>query len=147
MFRPIAVVGLVTAGLTLAYAQDQSPQVERHELMEDIGDNAKVLGAMAKGEAPFDADAASSHLDDIIADIEEFVTLFPEGSETGNETRALPTIWENKGSFDDHAQDLADAATTVQGVLPEGQEAFAGAFRDLGRTCGACHNEFRAKKG
>ena len=33
----------------------QSPQEQRHELMEGVGDAAKPVGAMLKGEAPFDA--------------------------------------------------------------------------------------------
>lgn len=144
-FRPLVVVLFASTGLTAAIAQD-APQVARQQLMEEIGDSTQVLGRMVKGEQPYEDETAIEALTAIIENIGEFTTLFPEGTETGNDTRALPAIWENKSDFEKHAQDLQDAAMAAREVAPGGKEAFVPAFQKMGKTCGACHEDFRAKK-
>ena len=144
-FRPLLVVLVGVAGLTAAVAQD-APQVARQELMGQIGDNAKILGDMAKGARPYEEETAVQALDAIIDDIAEFTTLFPEGSETGHETRARSSIWQDKSAFEEDAMNLQEAAVTAREAAPGGHEAFAPAFQAVGRTCGACHNDFRAKQ-
>ena len=144
-FGPLVVVLFAAAGFTAAVAQD-APQVARQDLMSEIGDSTKILGAMAKGEQPYEEETAVEALTTIIEDTGEFVTLFPEGTETGNETRALAAIWEQKSKFEEHAQALQDAAMKAREAAPGGREAFVPAFQAMGKTCGACHNNFRAKQ-
>lgn len=129
-----------------ALAQDEPPQVERQKLMEANGDAAKQLGAMVKGEAPYDPVQAREALETIMSDMETFVTLFPEGTETGHETRALPAIWERPDDFEAKAEDLVLAAEAAHAVADEGLDSFRPAFGDLGDACGACHEDFRAEK-
>lgn len=71
--------------------------------------------------------------------------LFPKGTgpEAGK-TRALPSIWRNPAAFkkaqDDFSQKaLAFVAATKSGNL----DRIRGAARELGRTCSACHRDFR----
>ena len=142
---PLLVVVFAAAGLTAAMAQD-APQVERHNLMEEIGDSTKVLGDMAKGDQPYEAETAVQALTTIIEDIGEFTALFPEGTETGHDTRALPAIWERRSEFEQRAQDLQDAAMATREAAPGGMETFVPAFREMGRTCGGCHEDFRAQR-
>lgn len=144
--RPLAVVCLLAAGATLAQAQDNPPQVERIDLMKEIGKNTGILGRMAKGEEAYDAAKADAALTVIIENIQEFPEYFPEGSETGHDTRALPAIWTDKAGFQADADALVEAATAAREAAPSGLDAFRGSFRAVGQACGACHNEFRAKK-
>lgn len=127
-------------------AGDEPPQVVRWELMDEVGKNTQTLGGMAKGEIPFDAAEARAALDTIAANTEEFVTLFPEGTETGHETRALPAIWERKDEFEAQAQDSIEAAMAAKAAADEGLDPFRAAFRDLGASCRACHEDFRAEE-
>jgi len=144
--RWIAFAGAIAMAASSVQAQDKPPQVERMALMKEIREQNAVLGRMAKGEAPFDAAEADAALAVIIDDIEAFPTYFPEGSESGHDTAALPAIWEDKAAFEARAGDLVEAANKAKAALPEGLEAFQGAYRDVGRACGACHNQFRAKQ-
>lgn len=144
-FRMIATAVLATCAVTVAAAQSELPQTQRRELMEEIGDNAKVLGDMVKGETEYDAATATEALDVIIANGKEFVTLFPEGSETGDGTDALPAIWDNWDDFEAKAAALVENAEATKAVADEGFEPFSVAFRDLGGTCRACHTDYRAK--
>lgn len=141
----LASVALVAA-LSAAVAQDKPPQVERWELMDEIGAKAKLMGDMVKGETPYDAAAVNEALLVLIDHGERFTELFPEGSETGHDTRALPAIWENKADFEQKAEDLVTAAAAAQGPAAEGLESFATAFRAIGQTCRACHTEYRAEE-
>ncbi|WMS43531.1 cytochrome c [Acuticoccus sp. MNP-M23] len=145
-FRVFTAALLTTCAVSVAAAQSDSPQAQRHMLMEEIGDSTKVLGAMVKGETPYDTAKAQAALDVLIANGKEFVTLFPEGSETGEDTRALPAIWENWADFEAHAAAMVDNAEAAKVAADEGQEPFSVAFREVGGTCRACHTDYRAEK-
>lgn len=135
------------AALTIAaYAQDKAPQVERWELMDAIGKEVKTMGGMAKREIPYDAATVENGLDVVIANGTKFPTLFPEGSETGHDTRALPAIWDNKADFDAKAAAMVEAAEAAKAAAPNGLEAFTAEFRNLGQSCRACHTDYRAEK-
>ena len=146
VLRILAAALLAAGPISLAVAQDAAPQVERHQLMEEIGDNTKILGQMVKGDTPYDTQKAQAALDVLIANGTKFVTLFPEGSETGHDTRALPAIWENWSDFEAKASALVDASEAAKVAADEGLEPFSVAFREVGGSCRACHNEYRAEK-
>ncbi len=75
-----------------------------------------------------------------------FVLMFPEGTEQGHKTRALPAIWTNRAGFETAAHNLAEAATKVQAAAKAGdQAAFAQDVQALGDACNDCHKQFRAK--
>ncbi|MDP1963859.1 MAG: cytochrome c, partial [Reyranella sp.] len=71
--------------------------------------------------------------------------LFPAGSDKG-ETKALPAIWTDMAGFQ-AASKASDAAYDKLAVAAGSgdQAALAAAFADTGKTCGACHDKFRAK--
>lgn len=132
------------AGIGLAFAAD--PQVERQELMEGVGKAAGTMAKMVKGETEFDQQAVIGALETISASIEEFPTHFPEGSETGHETEAAPTIWENKAEFEARAMDLKEAADAGLANPPTDLDSLKAMFGPLTKNCGACHEDFRLKK-
>ena len=55
----LILAALLPASFALAA---DSPQEERHELMEGVGDGAKTIGSMLEGERAFDAAAAMEAL-------------------------------------------------------------------------------------
>lgn len=74
-----------------------------------------------------------------------FVKMFPAGSDKG-ETKALPAIWTDKKGFE--AASAASVAAYDKLAVAAGSgnaEALAAAFAATGKTCGACHDKFRAK--
>jgi len=74
-----------------------------------------------------------------------FEKQFPAGSDKG-ETKALPAIWTDMAGFQ-AASKAADAAYDKLAVAAGSGnlEALTAAFAETGKTCGACHDKFRAK--
>jgi cytochrome c556 len=71
---------LLTPVALLAEERATGVVKERMDLMETQKDAMKVIGAMAKGEAPFDADKAGAAAAEIETTAAEIVDLFPEGT-------------------------------------------------------------------
>lgn len=75
-----------------------------------------------------------------------FPSLFPPGTEQGHNTKALPAIWSERAEFDRDASNLAVEAKKLAAAADANDPAaFAVAFTDTGKACGACHRTFRAK--
>jgi cytochrome c556 len=73
-------------------------------------------------------------------------TMFPKGSETGGNTKALPEIWSDPAGFQKIALALGSAATRLAADAKEGDAAAVAAdTKALGEQCGACHKTYRAK--
>ena len=142
------VIGTALAsvlGIGLALAQS-NPIKERQDIMKGNDDATKVVIAMLKGEKPYDAKAAAAAMKSIHDNIGKFVTLFPEGTETGGKTRALPAIWKNKKDFEDWGKQLQEDTQKAQAAAPGGLDAMKTALNDVGKTCKGCHDDYRAKE-
>ncbi|WP_158928400.1 cytochrome c [Acidisphaera sp. S103] len=73
-------------------------------------------------------------------------TLFPKGTETGGNTRALPEIWSDPAGFQKIALAANDAATKLATDAKAGNaEEVAADAKLLGEQCGACHKAYRTK--
>lgn len=134
-----------------AMAQDKGPfaaQIEaRHGLMVYRALNIGVLGAMAKGEAPYDAAAAQKAADNLAAAAHlDDSMLWPEGSDNGAHagTIALPAIWSDKAGFEAKYADFRAATKAMQAAAGQGLDALKAGMGSLGPTCGACHKAYRA---
>ena len=139
----IALVLCSVAAGGAAIAQDD-PIKKRQALMKRNGESAKLITAMFKGEKPYDAAAAASAVKSIGVSMDEFITLFPEGS-TSKDSDAKPEIWKNKADFEGWAaqvkEDTAKAATAAAGGMASLQPAFA----ELGKSCLGCHEKYRSE--
>lgn len=73
-------------------------------------------------------------------------TVFPVGSETGGDTKALPAIWASKPDFETLAGNLAREADKLAVLAAANDKAgVAAQFQVLGGACGACHRTYRAR--
>jgi cytochrome c556 len=73
-------------------------------------------------------------------------TLFPKGTETGGDTKALPEIWSDSAGFQKIALSLGEAATKLATDAKAGDaDLVAADTKVLGEQCGACHKTYRAK--
>ncbi len=73
-------------------------------------------------------------------------TLFPKGTETGGDTKALPEIWSDPAGFRKIAMAANDAATKLAVDAKAGDaDGVAADAKLLGEQCGACHKAYRAK--
>jgi cytochrome c556 len=131
--------------LTAALAAD-SPQEQRHELMEHVGDAAKAVGQMLKGEQPFDAATAMESFNTWHEAAGKFGDLFPEGTETGYDTRAKAAIWTDREGFDSALQAFSDAVDAAIAAAPQDLDALNAAAGPVFKKCKACHEDYRVEE-
>lgn len=150
--KKLLLMSLLAACPTLAaHAQDaESPfkdQIEiRHGLMLQMASDLGKLGAIAKGEADYDAATASKAAANIAA-IASVISLdqFPAGSETGvaQDSFALPAIWTNADDFARKITGLNDAASFMVDAAGKDAGAIKGVMANMGGACSSCHKSYR----
>ena len=137
---------LVTGlGLTAAIAADE-PQVVRQEMMKKVGGAMGAIGAIVKGEKPFDAEVVKASLTTMVDVSKDFPNHFPAGSETGFETEATAKIWENPEDFKAKSAELAKVAEAQLAAMPTDQASTGAVMKAVGATCSSCHETYRVKK-
>jgi cytochrome c556 len=135
--------------LTAASAADPKPQDAvdyRKSVYTIIGWNFKPIGAMVKGEVPFDAAAVARHAQYV----EMMSKAAPEGFTKGSgpdavkDTEAKPNIWTDSGKFETAMTNFQQESAKLAEVAKGGNEgAIKAQFGKTAETCKACHKEFR----
>ncbi len=138
-----AVLGCLC--LSTVSAQEE-PQVVRQNQMKAVGQSMGALGAIAKGEKPYDAAVVQTALETIGTNAKAFPDQFPAGSESGSETEAAPAIWEKMDEFRAKSEKLAAEADKLLAAVPADQAGVGAAMKTLGATCGDCHETYRLKR-
>ena len=144
MIRIVLVAAAVAFGITAVAAQSD-PIAARKALMKETGAQAGIGGKIMRGEEPFDLAKAQK----IFTTFEETAAkghgLFPATSKTGGETAALPAVWDNnadfKAKFDKLGADAKAAKASVKDL-----DSFKAAYPGVTRSCGGCHETYRAKR-
>ena len=144
----LAGVIAISAGLAFAGGHGGNPAVKaRQSHMQLYAHNLGILGAMAKGEVEYDADAASAAASNLatLATLNQRSYWTPGTStdELGDETRALPAIWQEGSMAGDIGGKLAEAAQQLAAVAGNGQDAIGPALGPVGQQCQACHEDYR----
>lgn len=120
---------------------------ERHEGMEDIGDAFKVIGREVKSDAP-DLAAVRAASATVARLAPEVSGWFPPGTGPDvGKTRAKPAIWEKPEDFAAKTRAFQAAALAFDRTA-RGDDAAAikTGFGEVGKTCKACHDPYRAEK-
>lgn len=118
---------------------------DREEGMEDIGDAFKVISREMKAPAPNLAAVRENSAG--IARLAPQVTgWFPPGTDpTVGKTRAKPEIWQKPEDFVAKARDFQQAVQVFNAAAQSGDvAAMKSAHADLGKSCKACHDSYRA---
>ena len=123
-----------------------SPQEQRHDLMEKSKDAAKPVGGMLKGEVEFDAATAMASFKTWAEVAEQFGDLFPEGTETGYDTEARMEIWTDRAGFDAELKKFSDAANAAVAANPQSLDELKAAAGPVFKTCKGCHEGYRVEK-
>ncbi len=147
-------IGLASGILGLSFltaTQAAGPKPEevvgyRQSVYTIIGWNFKPIGAMVKGEVPFDAAAVARHAQYV----EMMSKVAPEGFSKGTgpdavkDTEAKPEIWTKWSEFETKMSDFQQEAAKLAEVAKGGDEkAIKAQFGKTAETCKACHKEFR----
>ena len=144
-----AVVACVSvAALAVPLSRDKALTVmnTRHDGMEAIGDGTKAIHRGLSGTTDLSAVRANAAK---IAQLSQQASgWFPAG--TGPDvakTRAKPDIWKNADDFGAKLRNFQAAARAFNAAASGNDTAAMSArFSDLGATCKACHDEYRAEE-
>jgi cytochrome c556 len=145
----VAVLSVIAFGLIAAApSRDQALKImhDRHEGMETIGDANKVIHRELAGSSPNLANIRSSAAA-VYALSRKASGWFPKG--TGPElgkTGAKPEIWQNWPDFTAKLHNFQAAAKIFNAAAASGDVgAIKARYADLGGTCKACHDKYRAE--
>jgi cytochrome c556 len=146
----IAAVAALGVGATAVVAQDLPPPVQaRQGQFQIMALNIGVLANMARGNAEYDATAATAAANNLVA-ISTLDQSFhwPEGTDNVSlvGTRALPEIWDNLPDVIEKWQAFGAAAEGLAAVAGDGLAPMQAALGPVGGSCSACHDVYRASE-
>lgn len=136
----LTLIAMGTAALSHGGVKDKDVMA-RMMVMKTIGDQMKVIGKMAKGEAPFDAAAANAALTEVAAQAAQVPSMF-ETPATDPKSEALPVIWEQFDDFTKLAVSMEQTAEKLAGTVQTDADLGA-VMGQMGATCKACHSTYR----
>jgi cytochrome c556 len=106
------------------------------------------MGAMAQGKMPFDKARVAQYAD-VIATLSKLpMDPFPPGSEKGDKvkTAAKAEIWMDNAKFKERFTAFQQESGKLAQLARSGDEkAIKAQIGAVGKTCKACHDDFREK--
>jgi cytochrome c556 len=73
-------------------------------------------------------------------------SMFPDGTQTGRNTKAKAEIWSDRAGFEKAAANFYTAADKLVTFAEADDKAgFATQFKETGAACGACHRAYRER--
>jgi cytochrome c556 len=141
MMRTVLAMAAIAVGVTAVVAQSD-PLAVRKALMKANQQNATALNKMVRGEDPFDAAKVNTAFATWSENAPKITSLYTTPPKPGEDSRALPKIWETKSDFD------AKAATFTKAVADNKDKAksldeLKVAFPAVNKTCNDCHELYR----
>jgi cytochrome c556 len=154
-FVKAAACATVLATTALPVMAEDFPfedQIEgRQGYFQMVKFNMGVLGAMAKGERDYDAKLAQAIADNLKnAALMDNALMWPKGSDMDAEglsgkTKAKAAIWQEGSDIGEKHENWVAAVNTMAENAGQGVDALRGAIGPLGKSCKACHKEYKAK--
>ena len=143
------LTGILSAGLLAPATAHEQTSAEaaidyRSAVMTVFRWNIKPMGAMMKGEIPWDGPVFARHAKDLAAAASvDLMSGFPEESEEG-ETDAKPEVWMDWEDFQAKFKDLQEQSAKLAEVAATGGRGVVGEpFKATADTCKACHKKFK----
>ena len=117
----------------------------RQKAFSVMQNNFAYMGDMIKGDMPFDLAIFTER-----AEVFANMTAVPwsgfshEGAMPGNNTDALPAIWDNWDDFQERSEQLqADARNLLAAAESGDQGEIRGAFMTAAKNCKGCHDQYK----
>lgn len=136
-----AITTSVIAGTALAqFARPDAAIKYRKATMTVMGTHFARIGAVAKGEVPFNKDEVAKNAAIVNAMASLPWQAFGPGTEGGD---ALPSVWSDESKFKSAQEKLiaATASLSSAGDLDAVKKATAA----VGGACKGCHDDFKKK--
>lgn len=142
----LSAVLLTASGAAIAADAPKGLVEYRQKVMDALGAHAGAIAAMVKGQVSYDHLAAQA--DALAATAPMVRDVFPDNSGPLDyqKTDALPAIWDKPEEFKKAVDKFEAAAAAFPAAAKSGDKAkVLAAFKELGGSCGNCHEHFRVK--
>ena len=113
----------------------------RKAMFSENYQNAKKISILLKSKR---IDEAKPLMEKISNNYKELLNYFPENTQEGFKTEALPSIWENKDEFNALMQKASDDMLKLAKAIETAEDLRAVQKELMWSNCSACHNRFRA---
>ncbi|MGJ8604047.1 MAG: c-type cytochrome [Marivita sp.] len=143
----VAAATLFTGTMTFAQDGFSAEMKARQGQFRIMAINLGIIGDMAQGKTEYDAAAAQSAADTLVAvSMIQQGPMWPVGSDDMSieGTRAQTTIWDQNDDFVAKWTDFGTAAVAIQAAASGGLEGLGPVMGQIGGTCKACHDTHRA---
>jgi cytochrome c556 len=132
-------------GLVVAAPKPDDAVEYRQGVMMAVGWNIGTLGAMVKGDAPFDNEkfAFLAGRAAVLAPM-AMEAFTPDTADT--KSHAKPALWENLDDFKKRMKDMETATAKLAEIAKAGDEAaMKTEFGETVKVCKGCHDEYKEK--
>jgi cytochrome c556 len=131
------------AASAVSFAKPEQAIKYRQSNFSVMATHFSDIGAMVKGEKPFDAKATALNAD-VVATLSALPWAgFGPGTEGG---KAKPAIWKEMDKVQAGAADLQKAAANLKTAAASGNlDNIKKAFGATAQTCKACHDSYKDK--
>ena len=114
----------------------------RHAVMEAMAGHTQAFSMVAFGMVDH-PDHLQSHANALADAGSQLSVLFPAGS-GGEDTHALPAIWDEPDKFNAAIEEAEKATADLKSAAASGdRKAITAAFKAVGASCKGCHESFR----
>jgi len=145
--KPALFAALLLVAAPAAAGPAEDAIAARQGFYKLLGAEMGPLAAMAKGEVTFDAERAAAHAANLSAIAGYDVSrLFIDGTSEDDlpGTKAKADIWLDREDFVTKFLDMRQAVNANQAAIAAGRAELGGALGQIGATCKACHDAYRA---
>jgi len=125
-----------------AYAEQSAENIikERQALFSKNYNTAKrVQSLSSKGKL----DEAKKLMTEMSENYKKLLTLFPENTKEGFGTEALPSVWEDKKSFDALMQQSSDRMVELTKTIDKSSDIEVALKQNMWGSCKSCHSKYR----
>jgi len=132
------IIGAIPA----AYAEQSAENIikERQALFSKNYNTAKrVQSLSSKGKL----DEAKRLMMEMSKNYKKLLTLFPENTKEGFGTEALPSVWEDKKSFDALMQQSSDRMVELTKTIDKSSDIEVALKQNMWGSCKSCHSKYR----
>lgn len=141
-----ALIGIVaTLGLSVQVAAETSAEDAkkyRLSIMTSLKGHISAASMTVRGLVDNNGQLVG-HAAGLVSSAAELNSIFQEGSAV-DDSEALPAIWEQPDKFAAAIKKNQEATVAFQEAVAGGDsDAIGAAFRNMGKSCGGCHDDFR----
>lgn len=140
-----AVLGLTLALPAAAQFKNNEAAVEyRQSAFQIMSNHFARIAAMAKGDATYNAAAATVSADIMVVMSHLPYEAFVDGTSGTKKGSPKPNVWTERTKFDDLAKKMqGEVVKLAAATRTNSLDAIKPLVSDAGKACKACHDDFR----